>query len=153
MRSNEESRAERVGRWCALGSFAVEARPGDRLGVGLDEQVDLEVEIDLGHGDEPLRVRDRFDVPAADLPGLAPEVVESVVLGRSSMIDGRIAGPGTVETVVAVYPEGLDRHTFMTALFEIQKVRALVREAVATRAADAVTIAELERLVGEPGPR
>ena len=83
---------------------------------------------------------------------LAQEAVEAVILGRSAMIDGRVTGSDLVETVVAVYPEGLNRHTFMTAVFEIQKVRTLVAREADRLAADAATVAELERLVAVSAP-
>ena len=105
--------------------------------------------VDAGDADDPVRVHDRFQVQAPASVVLDQEVVETVVLGRSAMIDGRFAAPDVVETVVAVYPDGLSRHTFMTAVFEIQKVRALVRREVDRLVADAATGAELERLVAE----
>jgi hypothetical protein len=149
---DDPSRPERVLQWCAQAGLPADRTGSDRLTVTLDGEVGLTVAIEPGQGDEPLRIHDRLTVAAVDRPGLTADVVEAVVLGRSAMIDGRIAGPDTVETVVAVYPDGLDRHSFMTALFEVQKVRALIRRAVADRAADAVVVAELERLVGESSP-
>jgi hypothetical protein len=150
--SNDHPRADRVRHWCALAGFPVQEAGSGRLQVALDPGTDLVITIDLGEGDEPLRLRDHFTVAADDLPGLSTETVQAVILGRSGLIDGRLVPPSTVETVAGVYPDGLDRHTFMTALYELQKVRDLVRRAAAGRAVDAVTLAELERLVCQPEP-
>jgi hypothetical protein len=148
----DDERRELIEHWCRLGGFAVGATPDGRLSVTLDASAGLVVEIAVGAGEEPTRVHDRFSITGPDRAGLRGDVVEAVVLGRSAMIDARIVPPGTVETVVAVYPDGLTRHAFMTAAFEIQKVRDLIRRGAAGRAADAATVAELERLVAAPNP-
>jgi hypothetical protein len=152
VKTGQHTRQELIEHWCRLGGFPYERTGTGRLRVTLDQTVDLVIQIEVGEGDEPARVHDRFTVPRPDLAGLTGDVVETVVLGRSAMIDARVVAPDTVETVVVVYPDGLSRHAFMTAVFEVQKVRDLVRWAAAGRAADAVTVAELERLVAASGP-
>ena len=143
----DDDRRSRIDEWCRLAALpASEMGPG-RLTVVLDDAADLEVEVEVGEGAEPIRIHDQFSVPASDADGLTKDVVESIVLSRSSMIDARVVPPDGVQTVVAIYPDGLTRHSFMTAVFESQKLRDLVRQRVAARAADAVTVAELERLV------
>jgi hypothetical protein len=128
------------------------ATADNRLSVTLDPTVDIAVDIDIGVGDEPTRVHGRFAVPEPEASGLTADIVETVVLGRSAMIDARIVSPDSVETVVAIYPDGLIRQTFMTAVFEVQKLRDLVCRGAADRVADAATMAELERLVAASDP-
>lgn len=147
----DERAREQVLLWCNLAGFSV-ATIADPLRVSLDPSIDLTVEIEFGTGHEPTRVHGRFAVPEHHAAGLTADIVESVVLGRSAMIDARMVPPDTVETVVAIYPDGLTRQTFMTAVFEVQKLRDLVCRGAADRVADAATVAELERLVAASGP-
>jgi len=149
--TTEERAREQILSWCDLAGFSV-ATLADPLRVNLDPSVALAVEIEFGTAHEPTRVHGRFAVPEHHAAGLTADVVETVVLGRSAMIDARMVPPDTVETVVAIYPDGLSRQTFMTAVFEIQKLRDLVCRGAAERVADAATVAELERLVAASGP-
>ncbi|MEL7208158.1 MAG: hypothetical protein AAGK32_08010 [Actinomycetota bacterium] len=138
-------RLDAVTDWAELGGFPVRERSDTGLLVDLDRAGSLTISVDVGEDTEPIRLHDRFSVEGG--AGLSDEVVEQTVLGRSSMIDARTVGSDGVETVVAVYPDGLDRHRFMTALFELQKVRDLIRRECAVRAVDEATVAELERLL------
>jgi hypothetical protein len=145
----DSRRAEALAEWCALAGFDVDPSSEDQWRVVVDRAAALSFTVAVGVGNEPLRILDQVVLDPDVIPGLDDDLVESVVLARSSMIDARIAPPATVEIAVAVYPDGLSRHTFMTAVFEVQKVRDLVRQEARRRAADAATVAELERLVGQ----
>jgi hypothetical protein len=142
-------RAEALAEWCALAGFDVDPGSMDQWQVVVDRATGLSFTMAVGAGNEPLRILDQVFLDQEVIAGLDDDLVESVVLARSSMIDARIVPPAAVEIVVAVYPHGLSRHTFMTAVFEVQKVRDLVRREAWRGAADAATVAELERLVGQ----
>ncbi|OWY59458.1 hypothetical protein B7486_74460, partial [cyanobacterium TDX16] len=66
------------------------------------------------------------------------EIVEAAVLGRSALADARPRSDGSgVEMIAVIYPDGLTRHTFMTAIYECQKLRQII-----TRDVDAALVSE-----------
>ena len=71
---------------------------------------------------------------------------------RSAMVDARRAGRDRVEMVVAVYLDGLDRHSFMIGLFECQKLRDVIRGEVQSAAVGEAAISSLEALVNTVDP-
>lgn len=133
--------------WCDEADLAWRAREGTVF-VRLDPDDPVEVRVEQPD-DEALRLHDEVDLAAADLPpDRLAEVVEDVVLGRSSLVDARPNEAGTgAEVVLVIHPEGLNKHTFLEAVFELQKVRLLLhREVGAARAAEQ-TVAALAALV------
>ena len=97
---------------------------------------------------DPIRVRHAFELPAgAELAAdRLTALLEAAVLQRSALVDARMVGPRTVEMVSAIYPDGISRHNFMTALFECRKLRQIVlREAESALVSEAA-MASLETL-------
>ena len=149
---------EEIERWCRDASLGYTVdqpgEPGFRASVLLDDPPDLLV-IEVQGPDkagEPLRLRHAFDLPAADGPQLTrertAELLEAAVLQRSALVDAKLQGdavPPTVEMVAVIHEDGLSRHTFMTALFECQKLRRIlireVRSALVSEAAMASLVA------------
>jgi hypothetical protein len=139
--------------WCTASGFSCdEGSEPATLQVGLDAEDGVDVRVELPVGDHPLRLNDRIELPAAaGLPtDRFAEVVEDVVLGRSSLVDARPAARGlAVEIVVVVYPDAVTRHNVLAALFEIQKIRLVLRREVEAAVAAERTVASLEALAGE----
>jgi hypothetical protein len=136
--------------WCDDADLSWRALDGT-VYLRLDPDDDREVRVEQAD-DEPMRLHDEVVLDAGDLSAdRLAEVVEDVVLGRSSLVDARLTGEGTTtEVVLVIHPEGLNKHTFLEAVFELQKVRLLLhREVGAARAADR-TVAALAAVVGEP---
>lgn len=141
---------EEIRTWCA--ASALPCREGDgALFVRLQPEDPQEIGIEPPRGDDPLRLNDRVPLATHDLgPDRLAEVVERVVLGRSSLVDARPTPDGRgVEVVVIVHADGLNRHTFAEAVFEVEKLRLLLAREV--RAADAAerTLVALEALAGD----
>jgi hypothetical protein len=139
-----------VRRWCTDTDFSCEDGEDGGLRVQLDP-AGASARVDLPSGMRPARVHTVVELPeAADLTAAQlDEVIEEVVLGRSGLVDARRCDDRpAAEVVVVIYPEGLNRHQFVAALFECQKVQLLLhRELKAARAA-AETMAALEALEG-----
>jgi len=126
--------------WRALdGTVYVRLEPEDRLEVRLEQPAD----------DAPLRLHDVVDLQVEGLPAdCLAAVVEDVVLGRSSLVDARPTAAGTgAEVVVVIHAEGLNQHTFLEAVFELQKVRLLLHREVRAAIAADQTVATLAALV------
>lgn len=144
---------DRLRRWCDESGFTWEDGDGSvALRIALEAEAGLAVDLELPDGTKPMRLNACVALPAAaELPAdRLAEVVEDVVLGRSSLIDARPTEDGAgAEIVVVVYPDGVTRHNVLAALFEIQKVRLLlIREVDAAVAAER-TVASLEALASE----
>jgi hypothetical protein len=138
---------ERVLDWCDDGDLAWRAREGT-VYLRLDPDDADEVRVEQPDEAGPLRLHDEVALDVGDLPeGRLAEVVEDVVLGRSSLVDARPTADGTgAEVVLVIHADGLNQHTFLEAVYELQKVRLLLhREVSAARAAER-TVAALESL-------
>jgi hypothetical protein len=140
---------ESIEAWCeAVDLPCREASPGV-LAVSLDDRSPaLQVEVPVGGS--PLQVHDlvAFDTELAT--DRLAEVVEGVVLGRSSLVDARPTADGAgAQIVVVVHADGLSQHTFLEALFEVQKIRLLLQREVRAAAAADRTFAALETLAGQ----
>ena len=135
--------------WCDDADLTWRALEGT-VYLKLDPDDTTEVRVEPGD-DEPMRLHDEVLLDAADLPAdRLAEVVEDVVLGRSSLVDARLAGEGTTaEVVLVIHPEGLNKHTFLEAVFELQKVRLLLHREVGAARAAAQTVAALAAVVGD----
>ena len=123
---------------------------GGTVFVRLDPEDPVEVRCDR-EDDGPLRLHDEVLLPASEL-GLdrLAEVIEDVVLGRSSLVDARARGDGSgAEVVLVIHAEGLNRHTFLEAVFELQKVRLLLHRELDAAVAAERTVAALRALAGE----
>ena len=147
--------------WCRA-----EGLPGDPshagdgtpegLVVALEPDHGLDVRIDLGDGERPLRFRQRFTVwgddEAAefDRSGLDQQalttLVDDGVRRRSSLIDATVDEHGTADIAVSVYPDGLNRHSFMTAIYECLKLRESIRADVRAAAVTGTAIDALDLL-------
>ncbi len=119
-------------RWCALAGFGcqmVQAGPPFRLLVSLrDDGGLLTITVDgPGGPDDPLRLRYGFDLAGPMDPDRLARLLDAAVMQRSAMVDARPSGPDGVDMVVALYPDGVSRHGFMTGVFECQKLRRIVR--------------------------
>lgn len=141
---------EEIRAWCAAAALSCRD-DDDALLARLRPEDAAEVRIEPPRGDEPLRLSDRVALRAHDLgPDRLAEVVEGVVLSRSSLVDARPTPDGQgVEVVVIVHAEGLNRHTFAEAVFEIEKLRLLLARDVRAAAAAERTLVALEALAGE----
>jgi len=142
---------EQIRAWCA--SSALPCREGEDgvLVLRLQPEDRAEVRVEPPRGDDPLRLTDRVDLEAHDL-GTArlAEVVEGVVLSRSSLVDARPTPDGQgAEVVVVVHADGLNRHTFVEAVFEIEKIRLLLQRDVAGAVAAERTLGALDALAGQ----
>ena len=83
-------------------------------------------------------------------PSRLAEVIEDVVLSRSSLVDARPTPEGRgAEVVVVVHREGLNRHTFVEAVFEVQKIRLLLSREVGAAVAAEHTLTTLGTLAGQ----
>ena len=132
--------------WCDDADLTWRALKGT-IYLRLDPDDPSEVRVEQG---ESVRLHDEVVLDAGDLPAdRLAEAVEDVVLGRSSLVDARLTGEGTAaEVVVVIHEDGLSKHTFLEAVFELQKVRLLLhREVRAARAAEQ-TMAALAAAVG-----
>ncbi len=135
-------------RWCALAGFGsrlVQTGPPFRLLVSLEDDGGLlTITVDGPMGPEdPLRLRYRFDVAGAMDPTRLARLLDAAVMQRSAMVDARPAGPEEVDMVVALYPDGVSRHGFMTGVFECQKLRRIVRGEVEGALASEAALASL----------
>jgi len=141
---------EEIRAWCAAAALSCRDDDGALLARLQPEDV-AEVRIEPPRGDEPLRLSDRVVLQAHDLgPDRLAEVVEGVVLSRSSLVDARPTPDGQgVELVVIVHAEGLNRHTFAEAVFEVEKLRLLFAREVRAAAAAERTLVALEALAGD----
>lgn len=138
---------DQIQRWSALaGLTATVADPGPPFRVRLtleDIKPPMEVEVQGPPGaDDPYRFHTGFELSAAAVAGLpaarVSEIVEAAVLGRSALADARRRSDGSgVEMIAVIYPDGLTRHTFMTAIYECQKLRQII-----TREVEASLVAE-----------
>jgi hypothetical protein len=135
--------------WCDDADLTWRALEGT-VYLRLDAEDRDEVRVEQPDG-EPMRLHDQVELDADDLSAdRLAEVVEDVVLGRSSLVDARLTGEGTTaEVIVVIHPEGLNRHTFLEAVFELQKVRLLLHREVGAARAAAQTVAALAAVVGE----
>lgn len=139
---------EQMQRWCALAGFgyrAVQAGPPFRVLVSLEDDGGLlTITVDGPVGpDDPVRLRYRFDVAGAMDPDRLVRLLDAAVMQRSAMVDARPAGPDEVDMVVALYPDGVSRHGFMTGVFECQKLRRIVRGEVEGALASEAALASL----------
>ena len=138
-------------RWCDLAGFGchvVQAESPFRLVVSLEDDgglLAITVDGPLGPED-PVRLRYRFDVAGIMEPDGLVHLLDAAVRQRSAMVDARPAGPDEVEMVVALYPDGVSRHGFMTGVFECQKLRRIVRGEVEGALASEAALASLVAL-------
>ena len=133
--------------WCDDADLTWRALEGT-IYLRLDPEETNEVRVEQG---DAVRLHDEVVLDAGDLPaGRLAEAVEDVVLGRSWLVDARLTGEGTTaEVVVVIHEDGLSKHSFLEAVFELQKVRLLLhREVGAARAAEQ-TMAALAAAVGQ----
>jgi hypothetical protein len=135
---------DRVRDWCDTADLAWREDDGE-LFVRLDADDATEVRLELDGDDHPLRIHDVVPLTPGALPAVrVAEVVEEVVLSRSSLIDARLGADGeAAEVVLMIHAEGLNRHTFLEAVFEIQKVRLLLHREVSAAVAAEQTVATL----------
>lgn len=137
--------------WCDLAGFGchvVQAESPFRLVASLDDDGGLlAITVDGPQGPEdPLRLRYRFDVAGGVEPDCLVHLLDAAVMQRSAMVDARPAGSDAVEMVVALYPDGISRHGFMTGVFECQKLRRIVRGEVEGALASEAALASLVAL-------
>jgi hypothetical protein len=139
---------DRLLDWCDDADLTWRALDGT-VYVRLDPEDRLEVRLEQHAEDEPLRLHDRVDLSSADLPARRlAEVIEDVVLGRSSLVDARPTEDGRgAEVVALIHAEGLNRHTFLEAIFELQKLRLLLHREVGAAVAAEQTVATLTALI------
>lgn len=146
---------DQVQRWGALAGLpatVVEQGPPLRVRFQLEDiRPPMVVEVHGPAGaDDPYRFHSGFDLPpsAAGLPATRlDEIVEAAVLGRSALVDARPrADRGGVELIAVVYADGLSRHTFMTAVYECQKVRQVVSREIEAALVTESTLESLLRL-------
>ncbi|MCB1015182.1 MAG: hypothetical protein KDB10_08705 [Acidimicrobiales bacterium] len=140
-----------IQRWAALAGFgfrAVQAGPPFRVLVSLEDDGGLlAVTVDGPVGPEdPLRLRYRFDLAGPMETDRLVRLLDAAVMQRSAMVDARPAGPDQVDMVVALYPDGVTRHAFMTGVFECQKLRRVVRGEVEGALASEAAMASLTAL-------
>ena len=147
---------DRVREWCEAADLACREEDGQHF-VRLDPADATEVRLELTGEDEPLRIHDVVPLTPGDLPAArVAEVVEEVVLSRSSLIDARPAADGqAAEVVLVIHADGLNRHSFLEAAFEIQKVRLLLHREVSAAVTAEQTVATLTAMAdrawaGEP---
>lgn len=142
---------EELSAWCVAVDLPCRPGPDGDLQVRLAPGDASVVRIVPASGEDPLAIHDTVPLDAADLaPGRLAEVVEQVVLARSSLVDARpLPGDDAAEVVVVVHADGLSRHTFVEAVFEVQKIRLLLRREVAAATAADRTVAALEALAAE----
>lgn len=142
---------EALSDWCAAADLPCRPGPAGELLVLLAPGDATPVRVVPPADGEPLAIHDTVALDAADLTAdRLGEVVEEVVLRRSSLVDARPLADGTgAEVVVVVHADGLSRHTFVEAVFEVQKIRLLLRREVAAATAADRTVAALEALATE----
>jgi hypothetical protein len=135
--------------WCDDADLIWRAKDGTVF-LRLDADDRTEVRVEQAD-DEPMRLHDEVVLDARGLPAdRLAEVVEDVVLGRSSLVDARLTDEAsTAEVVLVIHSEGLNKHTFLEAVFELQKVRLLLHREVGAALAAAQTVAALAAVVGE----
>jgi hypothetical protein len=140
---------ERVREWCEAADLPWRDDDG-ALQVRLDADDVTEVRIELDGEDGPLRLHDRVRLVAGELAAdRLAEVVEDVVLSRSSLVDARATTEGEAEVVLVVHRDGLSRHTFLQGIYEVQKVRLLLHREVAAAVAAERTVATLAALADQ----
>jgi len=145
---------EQVRTWCEEAALSCREDDGDLL-VRLEDAEDAP-EVRLTLDDEgALRLLDRVPLAPGDLPSARlADVVEDVVLGRSSLVDARVASDGhAAEVVLVIHADGLSRHTVLQATYELQKVRLLLRREVAAALAAEHTMAALAAMADEAWAR
>ena len=134
--------------WCERAELEVRDEDGE-LHLRLDAEDADEVRLDRPDDDGgPLRFHDTVRLAPSDLPeDRLADVVEDIVLSRSSLVDARVTPDGeAAEVVLVIHVEGLNRHTFLEAVFELQKVRLLLHREVAAAVAAEQTLAALAGL-------
>ncbi len=153
MDETPEELAATLAAWCAPSRIAVDVAER-RLRFRLDPDSAAFIAADVPVGDAPLRLEGRVRVDAGGLDRLRrDEVVEDVVLTRAGLVDARATADGeAVEIVVVVYPEGLNRHTLLESLFEVQKVGLLVQRELSAAVAAEAAVAALAEVVAEEPP-
>ena len=141
---------DRLREWCEGADLPCRDDDGALLVLLAPDDAD-EVRLELDDEDGRLRILDAVALTPADLPAdRLAEVVEDVVLSRSSLIDARVGGDGqSAEVVLVVHAEGLNRHTFLEAVFELQKVRLLLHRDVSAAVAAERTLASLAAMATE----
>ena len=143
---------DQVREWCEDADVAWRDED-DELFVRLHEGDDDEVRLAVD-GDGALRLHDRVPLAPGDLPtARLADVVEDVVLGRSSLVDARVVEGRAAEVVLVIHAEGLNRHTFLQAVYELQKVRLLLLREVAAAVAAEQTMAALALMADEAWAR
>jgi hypothetical protein len=143
--------AERIASWCRLEHLTVIDPTSAGLTVRLEARPDLDVRVDPGSAVEPVRLRASFPaVEGGDLPSAQVEtLLEEVVIRRSALVDARMDASGAVDVVAVIYPDGLTRNAFMSALFECQKLRDSVVSDVRAALEAKRTLDALERSLAE----
>lgn len=145
-----------IQRWSRLAGLAAsvtDAGPPLRVQLQLtDIRPPMTVDVLGPTGpDDPYRFSTGFDLPAgaaSSLPGeRIAEIVEAAVLQRSALADARPRPDGGgIEMIAVIYadepPAGggagtFSRHTFMTAIYECQKLRQII-----TRDLESAAVAE-----------
>ena len=142
---------EEIRAWCAASALPCRDGEDGALLVRLQPEDRNEVRIEPPGDEEPLRLTDHIALEAHDLgPARLAEVVEGVVLSRSSLVDARPTSDGQgAEVVVVVHADGLNRHTFVEAAFEIEKIRLLLQREVTGAVAAERTLGALDALAGQ----
>jgi hypothetical protein len=138
---------DQIQRWSSLAGLSAaiaDAGPPFRVRLSLEDiRPPMVVEVVGPTGpDDPYRFNTGFDLPEGSTSGLPAgrvgEIVESAVLDRSALADARPRTDGSgVEMIAVIYPDGLTRHTFMTAIYECQKLRQII-----TRDVEAALVSE-----------
>jgi len=141
--------------WSRLaGLTATVAEPGPPVRLQLQlEDIRPAMTVDV-HGptgpDDPYRLHSGFTLPpaAAQLPAeRVHEIVEAAVLPRSALADARRRPDGSgVELIAVIYADGLSRHTFMTAIYECQKLRQIITRDVESAATSEAALSSLVAL-------
>jgi hypothetical protein len=138
---------DQIQRWSTLAGLAAtvaDSGPPFRVRLTL-EDIRPPMVVDVvgpAGADDPYRFNTGFELPPTTTSGLPAgrvgEIVEAAVLGRSALADARPRSDGSgVEMIAVIYPDGLTRHTFMTAIYECQKLRQLI-----TRDVEAALVSE-----------
>src|SRR5262245_5975605 len=136
-----------VESWCE--SLGVTCKDGSDGTLWLDAEDRHSIELVLPDDDHPVRLEDcvSFAAITALRPERLAEVVDDVALSRPGLVDARPSTDGDgIDVVVLVYEEGLNRHTFAEAVYELQKVGHLLRRQIEAAVAAEETLAALEEL-------
>ena len=149
--------SEDVKRWCAEESIdlrLLEEKPDGFAGEVSDGQAQLQ----MASSDGRIWIRHAFALELAPSLRADPEaarqiedMLANITASRSSLTECRTLAPGEprAEVTTTVYPEGLTKQAFLTALAEARKVRLLVESGLKAAAAGVEAIAGMRAAIEE----